>query len=93
MNQQTLRYANATDARVARWPAVAAVDTASFAAITGDRLKAFKTRFSPSAESFGQQLENLALTAGFYIAAAAAAVAVSTANLAPVLRAVHLNVV
>jgi hypothetical protein len=90
---QSMRY-TATDTLVRQWPAVAPVDASTFVGtMTNDRLKAFKTRFRPSTETIGQKLENVALTAGIYVAAVAASVALSTANLTPILHALHLNVV
>jgi hypothetical protein len=88
----TLRYNTGTDTLVRSWPNVAKVDSSSFIdSISSDRLKAFKTRFSPSSESLGQKLSNYAVTAGIYAAIAAAAVGLSTANVAALLHVLHLN--
>jgi hypothetical protein len=71
---------------------VATVDSGAFGGrFSNDRLKAFRTRFTPSSETFGRQLSNYAVTAGIYAAIAAAAVGLSTADITPLLHVLHLN--
>jgi hypothetical protein len=87
-----LRYETGTDTMVRNWPDVAKVDSSSFiGTFSNDRLKAFKTRFSPSSESLGEKISNYAVTAGIYAAIAAAALGLGTTNIAPLLHALHLN--
>jgi hypothetical protein len=87
-----LRYNAGTDTLVRSWPKVAALDTSSFTgSFSSDRLTAFKSRFSPSSETLGQKVANYTVTAGIYVAIAFAAVGVGTANITPLLHALHLN--
>jgi len=89
-----LRQSTATDTLVRQWHAVSAVDPSAFIGkFSSDRLKAFKTRFSPSSESLGQKLGNVAVTLGIYGAVAVVVRELSTANLTPLLHALHLNAV
>jgi hypothetical protein len=89
---QALRANFGTDAVVRSWPAVAPIEPGTFArGFSSDRLKAFKTRFVPSRESLAQRLSSFAMTAGLYAAIAVVARELSTANLTPILHALHLN--
>ena len=58
---------------------------------TGDRLRAFKTHFVPTRETLGQRIDAVLATVGIYAVVATAFRVLGTADLTPVLQALHLN--
>jgi hypothetical protein len=88
-----IRFSPETDTVISQWANVAPVGTGSFIGrgFSSERLKAFQSRFNPSRESLGQRISNVALTLGAYVGIAAAFRAMSTANVLPLLQALHLH--
>jgi hypothetical protein len=88
-----LRLSPVTDRLISQWANVAPVGAASFVrrGFSSERLKAFRSRFSPSRESLTQRIANVALTMGAYAGVAVAFRAVSTTNVLPLLQALHLH--
>jgi hypothetical protein len=90
---QTLRFRPCPDTAVPNWARVARVETSAFTgrAITGDRLQAFASRFTPSQQTVPETASGIAITAAIYTGIAALAWQLSSVNLLSVLHALHLN--
>jgi hypothetical protein len=88
-----LRFSPGTDTVISQWAKVVPVGTGSFVrrGFASERLKAFRSRFSPSRESLTQRISNVALTIGAYAGIAVAFRAISTTNVLPLLQAFHLH--
>jgi hypothetical protein len=58
---------------------------------SGDRLRAFASRFVPASETTGQRLSGVAVTAGVYAGLALVAYELASLNLVALFHALHLN--